>query len=470
MASHNKRLSKSMIILWENDELIFACNGESLRIPFGEERLQSEAMDESASHLRCVLEDARVSSRQAIVSVPRRTISLRVFEMPYVDFAELPNVVPLQAEVLLAHPLDDFHWNFQFHHESTTTCVSLFSVAKSKVVRLLSMLEQAGLNITALTAAELISDRAPAESMVADVFVRDSVGELVVTYGSQPVAAITVRLAEDPAAAANTLMSSIQRLFSAFPSTLQGISLSEVRLHGASAVPVGGHLESHFGPSVSIESRDVALELELMDRVRSASVKGDFELDLLHPPRPVLTRTLRQRQVFRIGSILTGALAIGGIWLAQQHQDVDQALTVKQQELSALEELVERGRTSLEKDAAVNEWISASVNIADEFEQLAEYLPPSDRLYLNQLQLDVSRSNGSPELRLSGVARDSSDVIQMNSAMATKTQRYQVQPGSLRENASDPHYKVTFDLAATIQQDGVLGIGVVSGSVAERTE
>lgn len=412
--------------------------------------------------LRSQLDAICVSTRNVLLVVPRQAAMLKLLDVPEVADDELASLVMLQAESRLSQPLHELCCDFVKLPGAPHALLA--SVPRTVIDTQTKILNAVGLNVIAATIGELNFIQHDPKELVSGLQVglfidsHGSQAELVLSCLGTPVSTMTVRVSGNSDANDQRLIaSSMTRLLASLPSSLANSRIGSVALFGARAVELVPNTASIGLPdalaihaSVVDEAVGFALEpLLAMSLLSRASC--DRSLDLLNPRRPSDPQAAGRRRLWRIATAAAALVGIG-VFAALEHS---QALTAEIRQLkqrdAELAKLIERGQSILGAASFVSDWQQGQVHWPRTVAAFAEQLPSRDRAYLTRLTLEVSPSSATPTIRASGLARNTSDVLQLHQRLLAEEAGYELQPHSIEPNAQDAFFQAKFEIEAAIK-------------------
>jgi Tfp pilus assembly PilM family ATPase/FtsZ-binding cell division protein ZapB len=166
-------------------------------------------------------------------------------------------------------------------------------------------------------------------------------------------------------------------------------------------------------------------------------------LDFLNPRKTVVKPDNRKRNLQAVGlgaGALVASLLGYQMWTVS-HLDAEiEQLKFKDNQLAAE---IKKAKPIENSVALIEKWRADNVDWLDQMRDLVERMPPTERIYLESLQLTRVGSQ-PPKLIAHGFAREQKDVMDLSSALHT-SDRYRVMPYQASKTAADSFYPWRID-------------------------
>lgn len=403
--------------------------------------------------LRQKLDAQGITTRHAVLVLPRQSAMLKLIDIPNVPHDELASLVLLQAESRFARPLDELCCDFL--KLPGKPFVLLASVPRQTLDLQTSILSEAGLETLTATIGELNLTHHDPDSLIGgaqlSVTATQDHAELILSQAGIPMAAMTVRRTGDEAHDRRSLAAAVARMIASLPASLDVAHVGSVALfdsHAAQLVPNGASIEQPQAITIRLmESQDTAIEPALPMSLASRAAPND-SLDLLNPRRPVDPIAMSRRRAQRWGLAAAALVCLGAFFAYEHSRTLNAEIAQLKRRDAELTKLIERGQTLLGTASFVEDWRHSQVDWPRELSHFVEQLPARDRAYLTRLTLDIAPDSSVPMLRASGLARETSDVLQLHQQLLTEQAGYSLQPHAIEPNPQDPLFKSRFDIEA----------------------
>lgn len=411
------------------------------------------------------LSAAGITSRKAVLVVPRQHAPLKLIELPPVAEDELAALVQMQAESRLSKPLEEFYFDFVPLPvtDATSRRALLATALRSLCDPLLALAKAAGLQVVSVTVAEVAvasavsrpihrtSNADPSAIDVAVVMAGDQ-SVLVASQHGRALGSLPVRLGGADTSCdddARLLVSSSSRLLATIGTDQAAARLNSVTLCGSVSQALIAALQTQFATPLGRYGEQLPGALARLVAASQVLSQQDCGINFLAPRRPVDQAALKRHYYYRVGVAAAALFAITGWAYWDQGQELDRAISARKKELAQLNQLIERGQPIVETSAFVSDWQRGQHDWANELKQLSEHLPERERLHLNRLTFETKTSSGAAVVRASGAAREARDVAELTEKLVA-SDRYALQPRSITPNSRDPLYRAGFELEAAV--------------------
>lgn len=407
--------------------------------------------------LRQRIEKAGITSSNAIVSVPRRSVSLRLLELPHVQDDELAAVVSLQIESRPELASDGHVFDFLPIPTSETAAnryVLLASVPKLVLDQINETLAAADLTIRASGVGELAVDSLSTRDrpgLTLNVLANYSKVEFVLSLAGTPVASHSTRMSDENSdEIAQSIPGIATRMIAALPSELSNNGLDQVNLLG----PHGSTLEQSARESCTCPVQLLTTPCDEAVRTLAllTSVCRDGQtLNFQNPRRPIDPKLAQRQQWTRYAAGVAVLAGLIGYWVHDEKAQLQNQLAQLQTSNYQQQELNDRGQTTLNAWQFVSDWQSSSVNWADEVHAFSEQLPEPGKSYLTRIQLEQPAGADVPVIRADGLAREPEVAMALNRKLMSIDGKYELQPHGIEPATRDSAFRSSFRVEAAIQ-------------------
>ncbi|MCA9004129.1 MAG: hypothetical protein KDA70_02560 [Planctomycetaceae bacterium] len=414
----------------------------------------------------------KLTAKQILISFPRHDTTIRLLEIPEVPLEEVPEIVQLQTATRSSVPLNQLLLDYLLlppREGKATRDVLVASIAKQthdQVIKTFhSMgLETAATGISSINTAVWITHIIPAVLEAPTLIVNQVDTNLEITLIHQRQILFTSSTAmgsSDPAVVDQTIQTEINRFLLSRSSQLGGEKISQILLIGGrpqcAAVlqerqqcdveiidPLQQEQFSHE-PSEELTSPGVlAGPLGILYSLQQKRLET---VDFLHPHK---ADQKPDRRKLQIGLGVAGAVLILLTALYMTHQsvsDLDEQIAERQKIQRDLDELLKRGQPTLESVALIQKWENSNSKSLKVLQELETILPGTDRIYLNELDVNRSASQSSlSRLRAIGNAKDDLDARDLNQQLSKNN--FRVHPKRSTNKTYDSEYPVPFEIDA----------------------
>jgi Tfp pilus assembly PilM family ATPase/FtsZ-binding cell division protein ZapB len=197
---------------------------------------------------------------------------------------------------------------------------------------------------------------------------------------------------------------------------------------GAGASPEQGEKSQFAGPLGMLLSRGAPRALAL---------------DFLNPRKTVVKPDNRKRNLQAAGlgaGALVASLMGYQMWTVSSLDAEIEQLKFKDNQLAAE---IKKAKPIENSVALIEKWRGDNVDWLDQMRDLVDRMPPTERIYLESLQLTRVGSQ-PPKLIAHGFAREQKDVMELSSALHT-SDRYRVMPYQASKTGTDNFYPWRID-------------------------
>lgn len=420
------------------------------------------ATDQAAEWLQQQLLEHGITAAEAVVSVPRRQVSLRLLEFPRVDDDELASLIEMQMESQgdpgAAEQAFDFLPQPSLNR-STHRHALLATIASATLHHIGSVIAGAGLNLKATCVGELSVDALHTDieedGLTLSLLLNRAKAEFVVSHAGVALAAHSARMpAETPSTLARTMPAVVARMVAGLPEAFQSMSLSQINLLG----PFAPQLQAGIERLKICDVRVIRVGNE--DAVRAVAVLqsltgGMAAVNFANRKRPVDVKQMRRRQWMRYGVGVAVLLGLMSLWQHAEKQSLSTQLATLTKAKAGLEELNQRGATTLQQWKFVSNWQSSAVNWSTEIKDFAGYLPKTGEAYLTRLQVEQPAGSKTPIIRADGIAKNSETAMSINRSLMAGDSKYELQPHGIEPAMRDADFRSSFQVEAAINIQAV---------------
>ncbi|MEO1998978.1 MAG: hypothetical protein ABGZ17_27335 [Planctomycetaceae bacterium] len=410
--------------------------------------------------LRQQLDQAGISAVNAVVCVPRRSVSLRLLEFPMVEDDELAALVMLQLESRVELLTDDRVYDYlplPFMKNAEKRHVLLATMPRAKCEEIVETMKASGLTLRASGVGELAVDAltdVQTSGLTLNVLANHAKVEFVLSHGGAPLASHSTRMPdEDRQQFASTISNVAARMVAALPASLSQIRLMRINLMGphADALLLGAKQQADCEVRRVATGSDDAIRTLALTKCLSVSTDT---VNFQSPRRPADSRRVRKQQLARVavGAVVLAALT--GYCIFDKQAQLRQQVAVLQETGRGLEELSQRGEATIEAWKFVDNWQNSTVAWSDELHTFSAELPETGKGYLTQMQLEQSGQTQLPMIRVNGLARDADIALDINRKLMGIEGKYELQPHGIEPATRDADFQAAFRVEAGIRNPG----------------
>jgi Tfp pilus assembly PilM family ATPase/Tfp pilus assembly protein PilN len=403
---------------------------QALAIPLAANDARSPA--ELGAKINEALKQIGAAGLEAIVAVGRANIELRFLTVPPVPPEELPDLVRFQASRQFSQPIEEGLLDYAPLASSgdPPTSVLAAAITPELLKSIRETCEAAHITpkhlvLRPFAADSLVTDRLEPESCVITVDRLAEEVDLTVVLGGQAVFPRSVRVGNygSPEDQAATVVGEMKRTIAAAQNQIAGHRVESVLVLGDEVEQkvLAETIARELALAVAFVDPLDAVELSHEARARLPANIGRFaplvgalvdeargrrhEIDFLSPrKRPAPTD---RRRTYAMAGAAAGAVVLAltgfGWW---QLSSLDSEMADLNQEIAKLEKMIKQGKPVLERAKPIDEFTAGQVPWLDEFRELADNLPPGDKVILDKLDALVD----GPKLIIEGGAATSQDV------------------------------------------------------------
>ena len=419
----------------------------------------SETQD-LARAIRKAVRDRRYRSAEAVITIPRADVELRLLSLPPVPDEELPDIVRFQAmqefsEVSQDWPID--YLKIEASSDEVTVLAATASTARIEEYR--KTAEQVDLKAYSLVlrpcaAASLVEHRSDVRQKHVQLMVDELGGSMELTVLKDQTA-IFIRTVQQPTASnrLNHLSGEIRRTIVAAQHQLGGDLVEQVILFGSGAAHEEFCESLQEKLQLTVQSIDpfhgLQLSRELLqhkpeDSGRFAAALGllvnqvDARAALLDFFNPRRVKPPKSKRPMIVASIVTAAtilmLIVGGCWWYMG--TLDNSILATQRKTQNQRAVVEAAQKRIDEHRAVADWLRRDINWLDELRDVSNDLPSAQKAMVRDLRAAVVTS-GNGVITLEGVVDQQQTISELERALRDETHRVQGEGGRKEQRVKD---------------------------------
>lgn len=431
--------------------------GQQLQLQWPDDVQLFESPENAGRWLHQQLRNAGFDATDAIVSLPRRSVSLKLLELPAIADNELAAAVGLHLEGRADGAIEDLAFDFIPHamNGSATRHVMLATMPRETVSQIDAVLRHAGLTVRASGVGELAIDALHSsdqrsDELVLSVLANYAKVEFVLSSSGVPVASHSTRMPDnDPAEVGVTIPQVAARMIAALPDSLRQRALGGVWLLGPHAQRLEQAARSSCDWPVSVISTghdDAIRTLALATAISRRAATLNFR----SPRRPADTKAIKRKQIIRYAIGVAGLLGVLTLWLHDQKSALREDVESHRQAISRLNDLNERGQSTLDAWRYVDEWQRSTIDWPKEVAAFNEHLPSPGNAYLTRLQLEKATGTDHPVIRVDGLAKNTDVAIAFNRSLTLSNRKYELHPHGIEPANRDTAFRSAFRVEAVV--------------------
>ncbi len=436
--------------------------------------------EKSAEWLRQELQQAKITAKRVLMSLPRSAVTLKHFEFADAPDHELPDIVLLQTEAQSSLPADQLCVDFlklPAKQESPGVNVLAATISSSLVSEYQKLVTSAGhelvsIGLRPLAVAELVDRMATHSDSDGACLIFDKTDSEVaisLSWKRRIVASYYCRInASDSDNDNPAIVSAARRMLAANKSWLPDTEIQKMWLVGCADEfdSLRSQLAAEFRCDVDIVDPAKLLTFDNADDRANASsrIAGPIgmlvsqtsaeagKLNFAAPRKAVVRRDRRIGKMIAVAGLTAVLVLAGWIFMDGEIRRLDRRI----QKLTEMEreqfEMLRKGEPILESQRLFDSWIAGRFAWTDELLAFSKYMPAAERAYVTSLQLDAQAESGKGRLKATGYARDRADVIDLNNQLLQADDHYELQPHGIRPSHRDPYYPSRFEVEVRIRQ------------------
>ena len=420
-----------------------------------------ESPDLAAEWLRQQLKQVGITAVNTIVCVPRRSVSLRLLEFPIVEDDELAALVMLQLETRTELLTDDRVYDYlplPFVRNAEKRHVLMATMPRDKWREIVETTRGCGLNLLASGIGELAVDAltdVQTSGLTLNVLANHAKVEFVLSHGGAPLASHSARMPHDGQQQfAESISNVADRMVAALPESLSAIPLVRINLMGPHANALLAGARQHADCDVRCVPVAADHAVRPLALATCLSVSSDT-VNFQSPRQPAEPGRARKQQLtrFLVGAIILVGLV--GYCIHDEHAKLQGETLALQDAGQKLEELNQRGASTIEAWRFVDAWKQSTVDWSRELQMFSDQLPKVGTGYLTQIQLEHSGDSQLPLIRADGLAQDSESAMAVNRKLMQLAEKYEVQPHGIEPGTSDAQFQAAFRVEVGIRTEDV---------------
>lgn len=414
------------------------------------------------------LDEKGITTRQVIVTLPRESVVVRRLELPDAPDEDLPQMVRFQAAAKSSLSLDDLALDFiplPRREGVVSRDVLLAMVPQTMVAAIREFIdggqrELVAIRLSPIGAAELVAHLEgvkPPDPRSATLIVarHGERVEISVVWMKQLIFSHAARLAGDSTEQQNAvILTEVSRGLMSFQNLNLGFKLTEGFLLGADGdlpglaealqkrLPITVRTVNPFslvkmsGDSLKLISHQSAYA-GLLGSIWTQTQPLIESLNFLAPRKPVIkpdTSRERQRKLAIGGGI--AALVLMIIYWVSLAQ-LDSGIASRIDRNAALQDTLAAGKPLLEAAKVIQEWTLEDANVLDEIHRFQQQLPPTERIYLTQLSINVPTTRQPGEIRVEGHAREEKDIRKLREQLIAPETGYKISAAEIKSESKE---------------------------------
>jgi Tfp pilus assembly PilM family ATPase/Tfp pilus assembly protein PilN len=355
------------------------------------------------------LKDVGATGLEALVAVGRANIELRFLSVPPVPPDELPDLVRFQASRQFSQAIEEGLLDFAPLHSSGDPPASVLAAAitpellkTTREVCEAAHVTPKHLVLRPFAADSLVTDRLDAESCAITVDRLAEEVDLTVVLGGQAVFPRSVRVGNygTPQDQATNIVSEMKRTIAAAQNQIAGHRVESALILGKESEQkeLAETIARELSLTVAFVDPLEAVNVSATDRLpanisRFAALVGALvdesrgkrhEIDFLSPrKRPAPTD--HRRRLILAGSAV-GVLVLAMIIMAWwQLSSLSSEIAELNAEKTKLDKFLKTAKPTVDKATVIDDYAKAKIPWLDELRELAQDLPPGDKVILDEL-------------------------------------------------------------------------------------
>lgn len=441
----------------------------SLDVPESAQGEDSQALGE---WLRSELKQARVSTSQAVVSLPREEVIVRHLEVPDVSDNELPDLVKFQAAAKSTIPLDQLTLDFlplPQRPDASVREVLVATVHGDRVKHVRTAMRAAGLELESIGVSSVSTAALVAEEELRMAHGESELVVIIARHGDRVEISIlgnghlhfTHSTQVDEKAHA-PILAEISRSLVGLQKRLPNSKVVRCWLIGSpdEASELGHAVKDRFSCEVKrldpFRAKGVTLNCTPVDDPHGAfggpigqlfgrSQEVSRTVDFLQPRRP--TEKKDYSQLKRIAVVAAAVLLFGAL-LGYRSYAVSglqkKVATAERDEMDS-KALLKELEPQVKVADSITEWSDRRVDWLGEANLLAETLDGTERYYLTELKFGEGTRKELGTVTAIGHARERFDVEGLNAQLMQRSD-LEVNARPIRKSGRDSEYPQQFDL------------------------
>lgn len=410
--------------------------------------------------IRKAVTDRRYRSAEAIVTIRRADVELRLLNLPPVPEEEVPDIVRFQAMQDFSEISEDWPIDFlQIDTSPDEMTVLAAAVSKSRVEEFRETIRRSDLKPQSLVlrpcaAASLVQHQEDLPHERVQLMVDEFGSALELTVLTDQTATF-IRTVQQPSAGHRLtyLAGEIRRTIIAAQNQLGGDQVQQVILFGSGREHSEFCTELEGKLNLPVHSIDPFSGLQLGRELRQempanperfAAALGllinqvdqqSAVLDFFNPRRVEPPKSKRPLIVgAATAALVVMVLIAGGCWWYLR--SIDKAIVKVQIESQKQRTAVETAQKRLDEYAAVKDWLRRDINWLDQLKEVSEELPEAKKTMIRDFSTRVV-SSGNGVMTLEGVADQQGTIYQIERDLSDDIHRVTGDGGLNEEQVPD---------------------------------
>ena len=419
--------------------------------------------------------DHRYRSAEAIVTIRRADVELRLLSLPEVPADELPDIVRFQALRDFSEISED--WPIDYLHISSSPgemTVLAATVSTSRLNQFRKVLDSAELKphsivLRPCAAGSLVKHQTDLTQSSVQLMV-DEFGSGIELTVLRDHKATFIRTVQRPTGSnrINHLAGEIRRTMVAAQNQLGGDQVQQVILFGSGEEHQVACKELQERLEMTVTGIDPFQGLQLGkelkkglpdDSGRFAATLGllvnqsDPSADLLDFLNPRKIEEPKSKRPMAIAALcsLAAVLLLGGGGFWWYLYSMDQQILTLQQDSQNLRKNVESAQSRIDDYEGVNRWLQEETNWLEQMKQISSTLPPPDKTKIREFRGYIS-SSGNGTMILEGVVDNQSSISSIERKLQEEGYRVRGEGGVNEQQ--DEEYPWRFRETITVEKPG----------------
>ena len=425
-----------------------------------------------AETIRQSVADHRYRAAEALITIRRADVELRLLSLPTVPEEELPEIVRFQALQDFSEISED--WPIDYLRVSDAPgemTVLAATVPKDRVARFSAITEKAELKAKSIilrpcAAGSLVNHQTSIKQERIQLMVDEFGTGLELTVLKDKVATF-IRTVQRPTGPSrvNLLAGEIRRTIVAAQNQMGGDRVEQVIVFGAgpdheaareqleerleitvtSIDPFEDPTINRKSPSLTIE--DPSLFTAALGLLVNQNDPGAAVLDFLNPRKveePKSKRPMAIASIAGVGSVLLLLTAACWWYLSS----LDQQILELQRTSQGLRKNVETAEARISEYKSVQQWMRGDVNWLDEMRDISTELPPPDQAKVREFRANISPS-GNGLIVLEGIVDNQQTISAVERNLRDERHRVRGEGGLFEEQ--DDKYPWRFKETITVE-------------------
>ena len=452
-----------------------------------------EAMGEA---LKILLADGRHRGAEALVTLPRNEVELRLLNMPPLPAEELPDAVRLQAVREFSEMDEDWPLDYLPVYETSEQMTVLAAGLKPKrLAAYRRILEQAELKPRAMvlraTAAALLARQGVPDTETAaqvELAIEDlgESMEITVLRAGVPVLIRTIASPHLPSEQrVDYLAQEVRRTLLSARNQLQGDTVQGVVLFAAKEGPFDAHplamgLQSRVNLPVRLVDPFEQVTWDAKRGAETALPPGRFAaaigllaaqppgssshapptLDLLNPRRAEPPRSYRREIFAAVAACLALALLGGGL-VFWQLSEIDAQIAGVEQQIQRDKKAAEAAVQRIAEVEAVRTWEQMEVNWLQLMQDVSQRIPDAEKARFSKWQARLT-PEGTGQVTIEGIVDQQSTIGALNQSLVQERRR--VSGENSDYEGREEGFPWRFKQLVTIETDAAKKLAAASGA------